>query len=177
MLDPQKTPHTSPWRASCGVSFVIVCEKIDHVITAQSALYHEYWLYCSACGSMKYKDHFTPRYWISTGKIPNTYCNQIMHDKTMWSQQNVVVQTMIHKPQTDYALPPSDIMWQHRAGPTLAQVIPCYLSAPHHYLYQSWFTISMISEVNLRRSISQEIQSVINYKNLKFHLNLPGLMS
>ena len=28
MLDPQKTPHTSPWRASYGVSFVNICQKI-----------------------------------------------------------------------------------------------------------------------------------------------------
>ena len=33
MLDPQKTPHTSPLRASYGVSFVNICVKNDHVIT------------------------------------------------------------------------------------------------------------------------------------------------
>ena len=34
MLDPQKTLHTSPWRASYGVSFVNICGKTDRVITA-----------------------------------------------------------------------------------------------------------------------------------------------
>ena len=34
MLDPQKTPHTPPLRASYGVSFVNNCEKIERVITA-----------------------------------------------------------------------------------------------------------------------------------------------
>ena len=33
-LNPQKTPHTSPWRARYGVSFVNVLEKNDRVITA-----------------------------------------------------------------------------------------------------------------------------------------------
>ena len=33
-LGPQKTPHTSPWRVSYGVSFVNICEKIHHVIMA-----------------------------------------------------------------------------------------------------------------------------------------------
>ena len=33
MPDPQKTPHTSPLRASYGVSFANICEKIDRVIT------------------------------------------------------------------------------------------------------------------------------------------------
>ena len=32
-LNPQKTPHTLPWRASYGVSFVNILEKIDDVIT------------------------------------------------------------------------------------------------------------------------------------------------
>ena len=34
MLDTQKTPHTSPSRASYGVYFVNICEKINRVITA-----------------------------------------------------------------------------------------------------------------------------------------------
>ena len=33
-LNLQKTPHTWPWRASHGVSFVRIVEKIDHVIMA-----------------------------------------------------------------------------------------------------------------------------------------------
>ena len=31
MQDPQKTPHNSPWRASYGMSYVNICEKIDRV--------------------------------------------------------------------------------------------------------------------------------------------------
>ena len=34
MLDPQKTHHTLPQRASCRVSFVNICEKIHCVIKA-----------------------------------------------------------------------------------------------------------------------------------------------
>ena len=34
MLYSQKAPHTSPWRASYGVSFVDIFDKIDRVITA-----------------------------------------------------------------------------------------------------------------------------------------------
>ena len=33
-LDSQKTPHSSAWRASYGVSFVKILKKIDRVITA-----------------------------------------------------------------------------------------------------------------------------------------------
>ena len=34
ILESQQTPHTSPSRASYGVSFVKILEKTDHVITA-----------------------------------------------------------------------------------------------------------------------------------------------
>ena len=33
-LKSQKTPHTSPYQMSYGVSFVIILQKIDHVIKA-----------------------------------------------------------------------------------------------------------------------------------------------
>ena len=36
---------------------------------------------------------------------------------------------------------PSDTMWQQRSGSTLAQVMACCLTAPSHYLNQSWQTI------------------------------------
>ena len=39
MLDPQKTPHTSPWQVSYGASFVNIFEKIDRVITALHCTY------------------------------------------------------------------------------------------------------------------------------------------
>ena len=34
ILESQQTPHTSPSRASYGVSFVKILEKTDRVITA-----------------------------------------------------------------------------------------------------------------------------------------------
>ena len=40
MLDPQKTPHTSPKRASYGVSFVNIYEKIDRVIEALHCMWN-----------------------------------------------------------------------------------------------------------------------------------------
>ena len=38
ILDPQKTPHTSPSRVSYGVSFVNICEKIDRVYNGTALL-------------------------------------------------------------------------------------------------------------------------------------------
>ena len=40
-LDLQKTHHTSPWRASYGVSFARILDKIDCIITAPLSIYPE----------------------------------------------------------------------------------------------------------------------------------------
>ena len=37
---------------------------------------------------------------------------------------------------------PSDNIWRHRTGSTLAQVMVCCLTAPSHYLNQCWLIIS-----------------------------------
>ena len=54
---------------------------------------------------------------------------------------------------------PSDTMWRHISGSTLAQVMVCYLTAPSHYLNQCWL---IISDIHLR-AISQDT-SAINHK-------------
>ena len=58
-----------------------------------------------------------------------------------------------HSPCSRFnSLCPSDAIWQHRSGSTLAQVMACCLTAPSHYLNQCWL---IISEVQWR-AISQE---------------------
>ena len=39
---------------------------------------------------------------------------------------------------------PSDAIWRHRSGSTLAQVMACCLMALSHYLNQCWLTISKV---------------------------------
>ena len=40
------------------------------------------------------------------------------------------------------SLRPSDAIWWHRSGSTLAHVMTCCLTAPRHYLSQYWLVIS-----------------------------------
>ena len=42
------------------------------------------------------------------------------------------------------SLRPSDAIWRHRSGSTLAQVMACCLTAPSHYPNQSWLIISKV---------------------------------
>ena len=74
---------------------------------------------------------------------------------------------------------PSDAIWRHRSGSTLAQVMACCLTAPSHYLDWCWLTISKIqwhsSEGNFTRdnsAINISICWKITY--LRFQSNLPG---
>ena len=52
------------------------------------------------------------------------------------------------------SLGPSDAIWRHRSGSTLAQVMACCLTAPSHYLNQCWLIISKVrsSDAHLRAS-------------------------
>ena len=53
---------------------------------------------------------------------------------------------------------PSDTIWPHKSGSTLAQVMACCLTAPSHYLNQCWLIISKVqwhpSESNFPRDAS-----------------------
>ena len=42
------------------------------------------------------------------------------------------------------SLRPSDAIWRHKSGSTLAQVMACYLTAPSHYMNQCWLIISKV---------------------------------
>ena len=56
------------------------------------------------------------------------------------------------------SLRPSDCIWRHRPGSTLAQVMACCLTAPSHYLNQCWLIISKVqlhsSDGNFTRDTS-----------------------
>ena len=42
------------------------------------------------------------------------------------------------------SLRPSDTIWRHRSGSTLAHVMACCLTAPSHYLNQCWLITSKV---------------------------------
>ena len=70
------------------------------------------------------------------------------------------------------SLRPSDAIWRHRSGSTLAQVMACCLTAPSHYLNQCWLTISedihqRASSLEIPQLSVTEISLKITY--LKYH--------
>ena len=65
------------------------------------------------------------------------------------------------------SLRPSDAIWRHRSGSTLAHVMACCLTAPSHYLNKCWL---MISEVMWHSPDSNFIENI--YLSLKWVRNL-----
>ena len=55
---------------------------------------------------------------------------------THWSYHSLV---LIHQSESpNNSLAPNDAIWRQRSSSTLAQVMACCLTAPSHYLNQSW---------------------------------------
>ena len=53
--------------------------------------------------------------------------------------RNHLCDSLIHrKPLPFNSLGPSDAIWRHRSGFTLAQVMVCCLTSPNHHLNQYW---------------------------------------
>ena len=68
---------------------------------------------------------------------------------------------------------PSDAIWWHRSGSTLAQVMACCLKAPSHYLNQCWFIITDVfwhsHEGNFTRN-AQDIYRSYEFENYEFKI-------
>ena len=68
---------------------------------------------------------------------------------------------------------PSDAIWQHRSGSTLAQVMACCLKAPSHYLNQCWLIINGIlwySPCNNFTSSAWDISTWYEFENYNFEI-------
>ena len=75
------------------------------------------------------------------------------------------------------SLAPSDTIWRQRSGSTLAQVMACCLTAPGHYLNQSWLIISKVKWHSSKSKFTRDIsitEIILKIKYLKFHSNFPG---
>ena len=76
------------------------------------------------------------------------------------------------------SLRPSDAIWWHRSGPTLAPVMAWCLTAPSHYLNQYWLTMSDVLWHPPESNFATSIQVTILYNefgNYTFNTSIsPG---
>ena len=72
----------------------------------------------------------------------------------------------------------SDVIWEHRSGSTLAQVMTCCLTAPSHFLNQCWHIVNGILCIklswNLNWHITRSIQKCIGKCCLQIWTILSG---
>ena len=70
-------------------------------------------------------------------------------------------------------LKPSDAIWRHRSGSTLAQVMACCRTAPSHYLNQCWLIINGVlwySPCNNFTGSACDISSWYEFENYNFEI-------
>ena len=60
-------------------------------------------------------------------------------------------------------LGPSDAIWRHRFGSTLAQVMACCLMAPSHYLNQCWVIINEVPWFSSESNFTESAHTTILY--------------
>ena len=74
---------------------------------------------------------------------------------------------------------PSDAIWWHRSGSTLAQVMACYLMAPSLYLNQYWLIISEVlwhsPEGNFTGDAKDILDMSLKITDLRLQPHLPGV--
>ena len=66
---------------------------------------------------------------------------------------------------------PSDTIWRHKSGSTLAQVMACCLTAPSHYLNQYWLIISKIQWHPSESNFTRHTSAIIHWNKLKNYLS------
>ena len=70
---------------------------------------------------------------------------------------------------------PSDAIWPHRSGSTLAQVMAWCLMAPSHYLNQCWFTISEVLCHSPKSNLTVSARAIILHDEFENHILMPHL--
>ena len=66
---------------------------------------------------------------------------------------------------------PSDTIWQHKSGWTLAQVMACCLTAPSHYLNQSWLIISKVQWHSSESNFTRDTSVICHWNKLENYLS------
>ena len=97
------------------------------------------------------------RWWLGADQVTSHCLNQwwLVHRRIHASLGH---NELINEGLFVNSLWPSDTIWQHRSGSTLAQIMACCLMAPSHYLKQCWIINSKVHwHSSILRSISPEL--------------------
>ena len=112
---------------------------------------------------------------------PNHYLNQcwqeiIIHEANWHLAEGNFTETVVcHSLQRVWKLQiltnslwPSDAIWRHRSGSTLALVMACCLTAPSHYLNQCWLITSTDQWRLSKGNFTRDTPAIIHKNQLQF---------
>ena len=114
--------------------------------------------YCVVCPLGTHIDFFvTSKTWLSSAWWPSL--RKLDAQTKSFPMKNIWVNS----------LRPSEAIWRHRSGSTLAQLLACCLTAPSHYLNQCWLIISKVLWHSSAGDFIRDTSATIHYKfSLKF---------
>ena len=85
-----------------------------------------------------------------------TYC------KSQWLSNF----SFLHKYHVN-SLWPSDIIWRHKSGPTVAPASACFLTAPNHCLGQCWPIISKVQWHSSEGYVTRDTSAIYHWNKLE----------
>ena len=84
---------------------------------------------------------------------------RLENDRVYWICKNGTLM-WAHRLNT---LWPSDTLWRHKSGTTLAQVMDCCLAAPNHYLNQCWLLTNEVLWHSPQSNFTASGQAIVLY--------------
>ena len=84
---------------------------------------------------------------------------------------------ILFRPQSTKSLWPSDAIWWHRYGSTLAHVMACCLTAPSHYLNQCWPIVNMVQWHSSEGNFTKDTSATNLWISLKTYLSKISIKS
>ena len=152
-----------PWRKFCFAGGILIVIKI---LGDWLMLQFHTWLYCCSKSVIDFI-----KFWPLLGGI------WFVKNKIWYFTHRFFMCQQIQCEGN--SLWPSDIIWRHKSGSTLAHVMACCLTAPSHYLNQCRLTISKVQWHPSESNFIRDTSAIRHWNSLEYYLskfcsNLPG---
>ena len=108
------------------------------------------WFYWNRCHWNKF--HWNRIHWSRFHQ--NWFYRKWFHQNWFHQAECLIIMGCIN------SLRPSDAIWWHRSGSTLAQVMACCLTAASHYLNQSWQIISEVQWHSYQGNFTRDVSTI-----------------
>ena len=103
--------------------------------------------------------------------MPLARANSILVRVMDWWPSYITLNSVtVSSELTSNVLFPSDTIWRHKSGSTLAQVMACCLTAPIHYINQCWL-INKVQWHSSQCNFTRDASAISHWNYLENHLS------